>query len=74
MDRVVLGTDGARITHAHVIDFKTGSIGQSRDQVLEHYGEQMQDYREAMAELTGLEPSAVQVSLMMIDRGDVIAA
>ena len=74
MDRVVLGTDGSRITYAHVIDFKTGSIGQSRDQVLEHYGEQMQDYREAMAELTGLEPSAVQVSLMMIDRGDVIAA
>jgi hypothetical protein len=34
----------------------------------------MQDYREAMAELTGLEPSAVQVSLLMIDRGDVIAA
>jgi ATP-dependent exoDNAse (exonuclease V) beta subunit len=73
MDRVVLGTDGARITHAHVIDFKTGSIGQSRDEVLEHYGEQMQDYRAAMAELTGLEPVAIQVSLLMVDRGDVIA-
>jgi ATP-dependent exoDNAse (exonuclease V) beta subunit len=74
MDRVVLGADGSRITYAHVIDFKTGSIGQSRDEVLEHYGEQMQDYRAAMAELTGLEPAAIQVSLLMVDRGDVIAA
>jgi hypothetical protein len=41
--------------------------------VLEHYGEQMQDYRAAMAELTGLEPVAIQVSLLMVDRGDVIA-
>ncbi len=74
MDRVVLGTDGSRITHAHVIDFKTGSVAQSREAVLEHYGDQMSDYRAAMAELTGLPPASIMVSLLMIDRGDVIPA
>jgi len=74
MDRVVLGTDGSRITHAHVIDFKTGSVGQSREAVLEHYRDQMSDYRAAMAELTALPPASIMVSLLMIDRGDVIAA
>jgi len=74
MDRVVLGTDGSRITHAHVIDFKTGSVGQSREAVLEHYRDQMNDYRAAMADLTGLPPASIMVSLLMIDRGDVIAA
>ncbi len=74
MDRVVLGTDGSRITHAHVIDFKTGSVAQSREAVLEHYRDQMSDYRVAMAELTGLPPASIMVSLLMIDRGDVIAA
>ncbi|MBM4111222.1 MAG: hypothetical protein FJ254_07710 [Phycisphaerae bacterium] len=74
MDRVVLGVDGSRITHAQVIDFKTGSMGQSQAEVLSHYQEQMNDYRAAMAELTGLAPSNIVVSLLMIDRGDVIAA
>ena len=74
MDRVVLGTDGSRITHAQVIDFKTGSVGQSREAVLEHYRDQMNDYRAAMADLTGLPPASIMVSLLMIDRGDVIAA
>ncbi len=74
MDRVVLGTDGSRITHAKVLDFKTGSVGQSRELVLEHYRDQMNDYRAAMAELTGLPPASIEVSLLMIDRGDVIAA
>jgi ATP-dependent exoDNAse (exonuclease V) beta subunit len=74
MDRVVLGTDGSRVTHAHVIDFKTGSVVQSREAVLEHYRNQMGDYRAAMAELTGLPPASIMVSLLMIDRGDVIAA
>jgi len=74
MDRVVLGTDGSRITHAQVLDFKTGSIGQSKEQVLEHYQDQMSDYRAAMAELTGLPQASIMVSLLMIDRGDVIAA
>jgi ATP-dependent exoDNAse (exonuclease V) beta subunit len=74
MDRVVLGTDGSRITHAHVIDFKTGSVGQSRDEVLKHYQDQMSDYRAAMSEMTGLSPTSITVSLLMIDRGDVIAA
>ena len=74
MDRVVLGTDGSRVTHAHVIDFKTGSVGMSEQQVLDHYRDQMNDYRVAAAELTGLAPATIAVSLLMIDRGDVIAA
>ncbi|MBU6210124.1 MAG: UvrD-helicase domain-containing protein [Planctomycetes bacterium] len=74
MDRVVLGTDGSRITHAQVIDFKTGSVGMSEQQVLDHYRDQMNDYRVAAAELTGLAPATIAVSLLMIDRGDVIAA
>jgi len=57
-----------------VLDFKTGSIGQSKEQVLEHYQDQMSDYRAAMAELTGLPQASIMVSLLMIDRGDVIAA
>ncbi|MDA0803958.1 MAG: UvrD-helicase domain-containing protein [Planctomycetota bacterium] len=74
MDRVVLGASGGRITQAHIIDFKTGSAGDSREEILEHYGTQMSDYRDAMCEMTGLVPTNVAVSLLMIDRGEVIDA
>ncbi len=74
MDRVVLGAAGGRIVQAHVLDFKTGSAGDTPAQILEHYRAQMDDYREALCEMTGVAANDIAVSLLMVDRGEVIDA
>ncbi len=74
MDRVAFGVQGERVERVWVVDFKTGSQGDSKDDVLRHYGEQMSDYRSAAAELAGVSEDRVRVTLAMVDRGDTIEA
>jgi len=75
IDRVVLIKQGNRVVAADVIDYKSDRLKTAkavRDTV-EYYKPQMEAYRRAVEQLWGLEPSAVSVRLLFVERGEAHA-
>ena len=72
IDRLVVTYESGQPAGAHVIDFKTGGEEATEAEVRERYGPQLEVYRRAAAAQFGLEVSAVQASLAMLDQGRVL--
>jgi ATP-dependent helicase/nuclease subunit A len=67
-DRVHLHRDSEGVTAATVIDFKSDGIGDEAQLAKKrhHYGPQLAEYRTAVAQLTGLDESAVRCVLLFV--------
>lgn len=63
IDRVVLAKS---VSRAEIVDFKSGAAEQP-----EHHRDQLELYREALARLEGLEPSAIALKLCFTASGRV---
>lgn len=71
-DRVVIEkTEAGAIASAMLVDFKT--TGRGRTVGADAFAGQMDLYREAVAALCGIAPSAVQVKVVLIQPGSVAA-
>jgi len=69
-DRVVFIPDADNPTSARVIDFKTDRVsGAALDERVAAYRPQMKIYRQALAALTGLDPSAITWTLLFTRPG-----
>ncbi|MFO0961693.1 MAG: UvrD-helicase domain-containing protein [Phycisphaerales bacterium] len=76
MDRVVLGVHDGRVVRAQVLDWKTGAVGLAGDALQERiapYREQLQSYRAALCAIFGLPAEAVGATIVLVDRGEVVA-
>lgn len=73
IDRLVISYDGDRPTAADVIDFKTDAVFLDSPQALaeriEHYRPQLEAYRRAVCELTGLPAEKVTLRLLFTQAG-----
>lgn len=76
IDRLVLSHDSqGRVTHATVLDFKTGAVHTPSDAFaakVSLYRAQLEAYREAVCELWRLPPHAVVIKLLFVDRDEVV--
>lgn len=78
IDRLTLERDGdGRVVRAVVHDFKTDRIsagdGAAIDERVAHYTPQLSAYRGATAKLFGIDESAVEAKLLLLDAGVVRA-
>jgi hypothetical protein len=78
IDRLVLHRDdGGRVVRATILDYKTGAVGKSSEQLaatLIGYRDQMRAYCGAVEELWSLEPGAARAELLFVDREEVVPA
>jgi len=72
-DRVMVHKSGGQITHATIIDFKTGAVSGELDLISKtnDYRSQMRAYRKALAVRTGLDPEKIACKLLFVDAGCV---
>ena len=72
-DRVVVYQSGGQITHATIIDFKTGAVAGQLDLISKtnDYRGQMRAYRKALAVRTGLDHQKIACKLLFVDAGCV---
>jgi ATP-dependent helicase/nuclease subunit A len=66
-DRVVVWREGERIVRAEVLDFKTSKPTADLAARREHYRPQLEAYRTAVAEITGLPREKVVASLFFLE-------
>ncbi|WP_269525839.1 UvrD-helicase domain-containing protein [Coraliomargarita parva] len=69
-DRVHLHKDSTgRITHAAIIDFKTDRINEPNtvSNAAEQHRHQLEDYRNALSRITGVDPKAIRLVLVFTD-------
>lgn len=66
-DRVVVWREGGRIVRAEVLDFKTSKPTADLKARREHYRPQLEAYRTAVAEITGLAREKVVASLFFLE-------
>jgi len=65
IDRLVLGSMDGKVVRAAVLDFKSGIT--DRELALEQYQDQLDRYVDLVCATWGLEPDAVEASLLLID-------
>lgn len=65
IDRLVLGSIDGRVVRAAVLDFKSGIT--DPELALEQYQDQLDRYVDLVCDTWGLEPDAVEASLLLID-------
>lgn len=72
IDRCVLGYDGDRVVKAEILDFKTDqretqiSLESWVQDRVSHHGPQLNYYRRVIAEQYGIDPSDIQVTLLLL--------
>jgi len=75
IDRLELELRDGRIAGARIVDFKTGAVGATGDafakKVRGYFG-QLAGYAAAVAEMHGLEPGAIRLALLFVDRDEVV--
>jgi ATP-dependent exoDNAse (exonuclease V) beta subunit len=73
IDRLVQIRVGSRIVAAEILDFKTDRVSGPVDvwvrQKCEHYRSQMNEYRAAVARISGLNESVIPVRLLLVEAG-----
>ncbi len=72
IDRLIVRYDGERACSAHVIDFKTGGVDSSANELSLAYGQQLRIYGRAVARQFGLQGNAIRLSLAMLDRSEIL--
>jgi len=69
-DRVHLYRDPqGKLSHAHIIDFKTDRIHETNtiEKAVEHHRPQLRAYRHALARITGLDKANIETTLVFTD-------
>jgi ATP-dependent exoDNAse (exonuclease V) beta subunit len=73
IDRLVQIRVGNRIVAAEILDFKTDRVSPPVEdwvrQKCEHYRSQMNEYRAAVARISGLNESVIPVRLLLVEAG-----
>ncbi|MEY3027570.1 MAG: ATP-dependent helicase/nuclease subunit, partial [Planctomycetota bacterium] len=75
IDRLELARREGKVVSARIVDFKTGAVGASGERFAEKlrgYFEQLDGYRDAVAEMYALDPAAIEVALLFVDRDEVV--
>ncbi|MEY5032929.1 MAG: ATP-dependent helicase/nuclease subunit, partial [Planctomycetota bacterium] len=74
IDRLELVKRGGRIVGAVIIDFKTGAVDSTGDQLerkQRDYFEQLEGYARAVSSMYGVPAGAIELKLLFVDRGTV---
>lgn len=78
IDRCVLGWDGDRVVRAEIVDFKTDrrpdnvAVDSWCTERAEYHGQQLRYYRRVLCEQFGIQPKAVQLTLLMLSEDRII--
>lgn len=76
IDRLVLVRERGRVVRAEVLDYKTDAVEPSDDRALsdlaERYRPQLTAYARAVGEMFGLDPDAVDTTLVLVGAGRVV--
>ena len=77
IDRLVLWSEADRIVAAELLDFKTDAVAESGaalEAQIAEYRPQLETYRQAVAQLFGLELSCIAARLIFLQPGLVVSA
>ncbi|MFM7133816.1 MAG: PD-(D/E)XK nuclease family protein, partial [Planctomycetota bacterium] len=75
IDRLELELRDGRVAGARILDFKTGAVGatgEAFEEKVRGYFGQLAGYAAAVAEMHGLEPGAIRLALLFVDRDEVV--